>query len=91
MMRKDENSRISISMIEEEEEEEEDYKPIACYCLANEFHPRLDEPNRSEQQSPGMSIWNSFTLFWLPQTGVTVYSSKPYRYRLSAYETTACL
>lgn len=50
-------------MIEGEEEEEEDYKPIAQYRLTNEFHPRLDEPNRSEQQSAGMSIWNSFTLF----------------------------
>lgn len=61
MMQKDENSRISTSMIEEEEEE--DYKPIARYRLANEFYPPLDEPNRSEQQSAGMSIWNSFTLF----------------------------
>lgn len=58
MMQKDENSTISTSMIEEEEE---DYKPTAQYRLANEFHPRLDEPNR--QQSAGMSIWNSFTLF----------------------------
>lgn len=57
MMQKDENSTISSSMIEEEEEEEEDYyKPIAQYRLANEFHPPLDEPNRSEQQSAGMSI-----------------------------------
>lgn len=63
MMQKDDNSRISSSMIEEEEEEEEDYKSIARYRLANEFHPPLDEPNRSEQQSAGMSIWNSFTLF----------------------------
>lgn len=63
MMPKDDNSRISIWMIEEEEEEEEDYKPTAQYRLANEFHPRLDEPNRSEQRSAGMSIWNSFTLF----------------------------
>lgn len=61
MMQKDENSTISSSMIEEEEEE--DYKPTARYRLANEFHPRLDEPNRSEQQSAGMSIWISFTLF----------------------------
>lgn len=57
MMPKDENSTISTSMIEEEEEEEEeDYKPTAQYRLANEFYPRLDEPNRSEQQSAGMSI-----------------------------------
>lgn len=62
MMPKDENSRMSSSMIEEEEEEE-DYKPIARYRLANEFYPPLDESNRSEQQSAGMSIWNSFTLF----------------------------
>lgn len=62
MMPKDDNSTTSSSMIEEEEEEE-DYKPIAQSRLANEFHPRLDEPNRSEQQSVGMSIWNSFTLF----------------------------
>lgn len=61
MMQKDENSTISSSMIEEEEEE--NYKPTAQYRLANEFHLRLDEPNRSEQQSAGMSIWNSFTLF----------------------------
>lgn len=60
MMQKDENSTISTSMIEEEEE---DYKPIAQYRLANEFHPRLDEPNRSEPQSAGESIWISFTLF----------------------------
>lgn len=63
MMPKDDNSRISSSMIEEEEEEEEDYKPTAQYRLTNEFYPRLDEPNRSEQQSAGMSIWISFTLF----------------------------
>lgn len=62
MMQKDDNSTISTSMIEEEEEEE-DYKPTAQYRLANEFHPRLGEPNRFEQQSAGMSIWNSFTLF----------------------------
>lgn len=60
MMQKDENSTISTSMIEEEEE---DYKPAAQSRLANEFYPPLDEPNRSEQQSAGMSIWNSFTLF----------------------------
>lgn len=60
MMQKDESSTISTSMIEEEEE---NYKPIAQYRLANEFHPRLDEPNRSERQSAGMSIWNSFALF----------------------------
>lgn len=59
MMQKDDNSIISTSMIEEEE----DYRPAAQYCLANEFHPRLDEPNRFEQQSAGMSIWISFTLF----------------------------
>lgn len=63
MIPKDDNSTISTSMIEDEEEEEEDYKPIARYRLANEFYPCLDEPNRSEQQSAGMSIWNSFTLF----------------------------
>lgn len=64
MMQKDDNSTISTSMIEEEEEEEEeDYKPTAQSRLANEFHPPLDEPNRSEQQSAGISIWNSFTLF----------------------------
>lgn len=61
MMPKDDNSRISTSMIEEEEEE--DYKPTAQSRLTNEFHPRLDEPNRSEDNSVGMSIWNSFTLF----------------------------
>lgn len=56
-MQKDDDSRISTSMIEEEEEEEEeDYKPTAQSRLVNEFHPRLDEPNRSEQQSAGMSI-----------------------------------
>lgn len=55
MMPKDDNSTISTSMIEEEEEEE-DYKPTTRYRLTNEFHPRLDEPNRSEQQSAGMSI-----------------------------------
>lgn len=60
MMQKDDNSTISTSMIEEEEE---DYKPIARYCLANEFYPRLEEPNRFEQQSAAISIWNSFTLF----------------------------
>lgn len=37
-MPKDENSRMSSSMIEEEEEEE-DYKPIARYRLAKEFYP----------------------------------------------------
>lgn len=62
MMQKDDNSTISSSIVEDEEEEEEDYNPIAQYRLANEFHPRLDEPNRFEQQSAGMSIWNSFTL-----------------------------
>lgn len=61
MMQKDDNSTISTSMIEEEEEE--DYKPIAQSRLANEFYLPLDEPNRSEQQSAGISIWNSFTLF----------------------------
>lgn len=48
MMQKDDNSIISTSMIEDEEEEEEEDKPVARYRLANEFHPRLDEPNRSE-------------------------------------------
>lgn len=43
MMQKDDNSRISTSMIEEEEEE--DYKPTAQYRLANEFYARLDEIN----------------------------------------------
>lgn len=38
MMQKDENSRISISIVEEEEEEE-NYKPIAQYRLTNEFYP----------------------------------------------------
>lgn len=60
-MQKDDDSRISTSMIEDEEEE--DYRPTAQYRLTNEFYPPLDEPNRSEQQSAGMSIWNSFTLF----------------------------
>lgn len=54
MMPKDDNSTISTSMIEEEEEE--DYKSTAQYRLANEFYPLLDEPDRSEQQSAGMSI-----------------------------------
>lgn len=62
MMQKDDNRKIPSSVIEDEEEEE-DYKPTARYRLANEFYPPLDESNRSEQQSAGMSIWNSFTLF----------------------------
>lgn len=37
MMPKDDDSTISTSIVEEEEEE--DYKPIARYRLANEFHP----------------------------------------------------
>lgn len=61
MMQKDDNRKIPSSVIEDEEEE--DYKPTARYRLANEFYPPLDESNRSEQQSAGMSIWNSFTLF----------------------------
>lgn len=61
MMPKDDDSTISSSMIGDEEEE--NYKPTAQSRLANEFYPPLDEPNRSEQQSAGMSIWNSFTLF----------------------------
>lgn len=44
MMPKDDNSKISTSMIEDEEEEE-DYRPTAKYRLTNEFHPRLDEIN----------------------------------------------
>lgn len=50
--------------------------------LRTSFIPLLDEPNRFEQQSAGMSIWISFTLFRLPQTGVTVYSFTPYQYQL---------
>lgn len=88
MMQKDDNSTISTSMIEDEEEEDDDDKPTARYRLANEFYPLWTNQTALNNNRRGYRYEILLLCFDYLRRGVTVYSSKPYRYRLSAYETT---